>query len=225
MNAIQKLKDHVLTLFSSAKTEIVAPLRDNGFWSLDVDLADIALSVHWREGSGFDLSVVRPDSYGEGADEHVESFDAAAARIEQLLGGDENISPPINVLLRRVREQRGITQQQLAATLKVKQASISGIERREDIQLSTLRKFVEALGGSIEVFLRFPDGRHRLSSYTVRDNLIDCIPAEPKRRSLKSHPRQASRTAFDRLSSSGGLTAAQWKADRVKEKHSLVEWY
>jgi transcriptional regulator with XRE-family HTH domain len=225
MNSIQKLKDHVLSLFPSAKTEVTAPLRDNGFWSLDVDLADIALSVHWREGSGFDVSAVRPDSYGEGADEHLESYDAAAARIEQLMSGNETISPPINVLLSRVREQRGITQQQLATILGMKQASISGIERREDIQLSTLRKFVEGLGGSIEVFLRFPEGRHRLTSFAIKGSLIEGISIEPKRRSLKSRPRQASRTTFERLSSTGGLPAAQSKADRIREKQSVFEMY
>lgn len=225
MNAIQKLKDHILSVLPGAEAQITAPLRRDGFWSLDIDLPNAALSVHWREGSGFDLSTVRPDSYGEGADEHLESFEAVATRIDQIISGNENVSPPLNILLSRVREQRGMTQQQLATALGMKQASVSGIERREDIQLSTLRKYVEALGGSIEVFLQFSDGRYRLTPNAIKGTLNESTPSDPKRRSLKSRRGPASRASFEQLSSIGGLGAAQSKANRIREKHSVLEMY
>ena len=60
--------------------------------------------------------------------------------------------------LAELRSRRGVTQQQLAATLHVTQANISRIERNEDLYLSTLRGYVAALGGELEINAVFPDG-------------------------------------------------------------------
>lgn len=56
--------------------------------------------------------------------------------------------------LRKAREQ---SQHELAQRLGVKQAEISRLERRTDMYLSTLRSYVEAMGGSLEITARFPD--------------------------------------------------------------------
>ena len=62
---------------------------------------------------------------------------------------------------RRVRiEQRKEQLRQemtLARTLNVKQAEISKIENRADMLMSTLRNFVQAMGGDLEVRAVFPD--------------------------------------------------------------------
>lgn len=50
-----------------------------------------------------------------------------------------------------------ITQKQLAAALGVSQSSLSQLEHREDFQLTTLRKAVQALRGELDVIARFPD--------------------------------------------------------------------
>ncbi|MBA2277956.1 MAG: XRE family transcriptional regulator [Chloroflexia bacterium] len=57
-----------------------------------------------------------------------------------------------------LRVQRGVTQQELASRLAVSQANVSRIEREEDVYLSTLRNYVAALGGELEVVARFPEG-------------------------------------------------------------------
>ncbi|MDO4231886.1 MAG: XRE family transcriptional regulator [Lautropia sp.] len=49
------------------------------------------------------------------------------------------------------------TQQQLAATLGVGQDTISRLEKRSDMLLSTLRHYVESMGGTLELIARFPD--------------------------------------------------------------------
>lgn len=59
--------------------------------------------------------------------------------------------------LAEIRERRGVTQRGLAATLGVSQANVSRIEHKEDVYLSTLRRYVEALGGRLEVTAVFPD--------------------------------------------------------------------
>ncbi len=61
--------------------------------------------------------------------------------------------------LAEVRTQRGITQQAMAGELGVTQANISRIEHEEDLYLSTLRGYVAALGGELEVNAVFPDGK------------------------------------------------------------------
>jgi predicted transcriptional regulator len=59
--------------------------------------------------------------------------------------------------LTELRRARAMTQDQLAADLHIGQASIAKLERRTDMYLSTLRRFVEAMGGELEIVARFPD--------------------------------------------------------------------
>ena len=63
--------------------------------------------------------------------------------------------------LAEIRARRGLTQVDLARVLQTSQASVSKIERRDDLYLSTLRGFVEALGGRLELAAVFPEGRNR----------------------------------------------------------------
>ncbi len=53
--------------------------------------------------------------------------------------------------LTQLRERAGLTQQDLARATGVSQMEISRAERREDHRVSTLRRYVEALGGTLEV--------------------------------------------------------------------------
>lgn len=68
--------------------------------------------------------------------------------------------------LRRARE---LSQQQLAEALGVNQASVSKLERRTDMYISTLRKFVEAMGGELEISAHFPEGSVRISQFEELD--------------------------------------------------------
>ena len=60
--------------------------------------------------------------------------------------------------LMMLRKQRNLTQQEVADTLNVSQANVSRIEHEDDVYLSTLRAYIEALGGELEITARFPDG-------------------------------------------------------------------
>jgi len=59
--------------------------------------------------------------------------------------------------LSQLRRRREITQQELAAALGVSQVNISRIEHEDEPQLSTMRRFVEALGGELIVQVRIGD--------------------------------------------------------------------
>ena len=65
--------------------------------------------------------------------------------------------------LTRLREARGATQQQIADAWRASQANVSQIEHTPDIFLSTLRRYVEALGGQLEIRAVFPDQTITLS--------------------------------------------------------------
>ncbi len=60
--------------------------------------------------------------------------------------------------LSELRAQPNLTQQDVADSLNVSQANISRIEHEDDLYLSTLRAYIEALGGELELSARFPDG-------------------------------------------------------------------
>ena len=59
--------------------------------------------------------------------------------------------------LAELRKAFSLTQDTLAKTLNVKQAEISKIENRADMLMSTLRNYVQAMGGDLEVRAVFPD--------------------------------------------------------------------
>ena len=60
------------------------------------------------------------------------------------------------IILRQLRKSVGLTQKQLAHTLGVSQSSLSQLENRNDFQLTTLRRVVKAMGGELDVIVRFP---------------------------------------------------------------------
>lgn len=67
--------------------------------------------------------------------------------------------------LQELRHARGLSQETLAAALHVRQASISKLERRTDMYISTLRSHIRAMGGELEIVARFPDGDVKISNF------------------------------------------------------------
>jgi DNA-binding XRE family transcriptional regulator len=58
--------------------------------------------------------------------------------------------------LQDLRKAQKLTQEQMATVLNIGQDSISRLEKRSDMMLSTMRSYVEAMGGSLELIARFP---------------------------------------------------------------------
>jgi len=75
------------------------------------------------------------------------------AEIEQ--GGRELAAEYLS--LRELRKARKLSQKAVAEKLRTNQAGVSKIEKRADLMLSTLRGYIEAAGGSLELVARFPD--------------------------------------------------------------------
>jgi DNA-binding XRE family transcriptional regulator len=64
--------------------------------------------------------------------------------------------------LHQLRNAREMTQTRLAELLNIDQGGVSKLEKRTDMYLSTLRSYVEAMGGTLEVRAVFPDGEVKI---------------------------------------------------------------
>lgn len=93
----------------------------------------------------------------------------ARARSEALTAELLNAMP-----LQALRQALDQTQCQVAKTLQIKQAAVSRMEHQTDMYLSTLRKFIAALGGELEIVARFPEGAVRITQF-------EKTPAEDRR--------------------------------------------
>jgi len=68
--------------------------------------------------------------------------------------------------LQELRNARGLSQKMLAEALHIQQPAIAKLEKRTDMYISTLRSHIEAMGGELEIIVRFPDGNVRISNFS-----------------------------------------------------------
>jgi len=59
--------------------------------------------------------------------------------------------------LAEMRRALRLSQEELAHILGVKQAAVAKLEKRADMYVSSLRRFIKAMGGELEIVARFPD--------------------------------------------------------------------
>lgn len=71
--------------------------------------------------------------------------------------------------LAELRRAMKLSQEELAAVLKINQASIARMERRTDMYIGTLRRFIEAMGGELEIVARFPDRQIRIDQFRAEN--------------------------------------------------------
>ena len=63
----------------------------------------------------------------------------------------------IEMALQELRQNRNITQVELAEYLKLNQAAVSKMEHQSDMHISTLRRLLAAMGGKLKLVAEFPD--------------------------------------------------------------------
>ena len=64
-----------------------------------------------------------------------------------------------NMALVELREEQQLTQAELARRMGKNQGTISKLERRTGMHLSTLRSYIEGMGGRLDLVAAFPDGK------------------------------------------------------------------
>jgi hypothetical protein len=67
--------------------------------------------------------------------------------------------------LAEVRRALKLSQEEIGQTLQIKQGSVAKIEKRTDMYVSTLRRFIEAMGGELEIVARFPDHAVKIKNF------------------------------------------------------------
>lgn len=80
----------------------------------------------------------------------------AVERTRELLG---------ELLLGEIRALAGKSQSEVAEIIGIKQPSLSKLEKQSDMRISTLSRIVSALGGTLEVAARFPEGLVRIEPF------------------------------------------------------------
>ena len=93
------------------------------------------------------------------------------------------------ITLRDLRKAHDLTQERLAEALHISQDGVSRIEKRSDFLLSTLRSYIEAMGGKLRLIVEFPD-RQPVTLSSVTD-----LGAQTRQKRKKNqhvgHPEKA----------------------------------
>jgi hypothetical protein len=81
---------------------------------------------------------------------------ANAAATRRMLG---------ELALAELRRARRRSQKELGRVLRIGQPAVAKLERRTDMYVSNLRRYVEALGGKLVIAAHFPDGKVRITNF------------------------------------------------------------
>jgi len=67
--------------------------------------------------------------------------------------------------LQELRQALQMSQESIAEILETKQANVSRLERRTDMFISTLRSYIHAMGGELDIVARFPNGEIHINQF------------------------------------------------------------
>ena len=102
--------------------------------------------------------------------------------------------------LHELRKARTVSQQELASRLAVGQPAVAKLERRSDMYVSNLRRYVEALGGTLEIAARFPDGAVTIAP---EEKVEPKLESAMKKSDHVSLHRKRPETSVDRMITEG----------------------
>lgn len=130
--------------------------EDKAAW---IDLSDgkRSITIEYRPEQGFGLYLNdegEEDDFGSGPAELYRDLHALTNRVRKLFSGSRNTSI---TRLREIREVLGVSQKQLSTIFNQEQSSISKLESREKIFLSTLVSYIHNLGGTLEMKIHFKE--------------------------------------------------------------------
>ena len=72
--------------------------------------------------------------------------------------------------LAEIRKAMRLSQEEIAQTLHIGQGSVAKIEKRTDMYLSTVRRFIEAMGGELEIVARFPGHSVKIKTFQALED-------------------------------------------------------
>ena len=80
--------------------------------------------------------------------------------------------------MQALRRALDLTQQQVAASLGIDRGAVSKMEGQTDLYVSTLRRFVEAMGGELRIVAHFPHGKVEINQFKQEREPEPSEPAE-----------------------------------------------
>jgi DNA-binding transcriptional regulator YiaG len=169
MSNTHKTKDarylaaQLLERVPGVEVKVSAPSGRGTVWWIDASLKGHDVVVEWSADDGFGLSSTDNNELNTAASEAFADADEALQRVLDVLTSRKKVPSRREMHLQRLREHREVSQEELAEILQVSQATVSKTERRDDLLLSTLKNFVEALGGRLQLVAKFPSETIELS--------------------------------------------------------------
>ncbi len=88
----------------------------------------------------------------------------------QLVAATKRVLLMEYALVAQLRKDQELTQKEVAELMAIRQAAISKIENQEDVLISTLERYIRALGGELEIRARLSDREVTLSQFTRREH-------------------------------------------------------
>jgi hypothetical protein len=160
----------VLELVAPDGTKVTTtpPSGRGRVWWAEAEHDGHLVSIEWSGGL-FGVRTPDGDDYGTAPSEEIRGAKVTALRVAHLLHTKRRARDRREMFLRELRDRRGLSQASVAAKMKQSQANVSQTERRDDMLVSTLREYVEALGGELDIVARFPEGELPLSLRDEKD--------------------------------------------------------
>ena len=161
MNDLEIIREEIQTVFPNVRAVVDAPDDPNTPWFLDLFLDQYDATVEWRPGIGYGITSDEDHGLGEGPDEFYQDRREAIDRVLSLLKGRNRTEPPRPVRMGELRKLCGLSQEEVARKMGLKQGNVSKLESRNDLLLSTLREYAVAVGGKLIVKIALPDRTER----------------------------------------------------------------
>lgn len=153
---VTELSSFLKVAIPNVLIDVDQPRDPDGEWWIDVACDDFKSSVAWRPDHGFGIFTSAP-GFAERPDEIYRPAALAAKRLSQLVDHWRDTGESDALWLNDIRQLRDTPQTSLGERMSQSQAAISKLERREDIRLSSLRKYLKAMGGRLEMRAVFDD--------------------------------------------------------------------
>lgn len=163
MSLVDQLSLKLKAKFPDAEIDVRKSDDPNGFQFLNLLLGDFEVAVEWKSESGFGISSFSEDSlpldgmFGTPS-EWCKTEDSAFHLVASLVC-DHRITRLRPMKISDIRQERGMSQEEVSSELSIKQATYSKLERRDDVKVSSLRRVVEAMGGKLVIQAVFEDTR------------------------------------------------------------------
>jgi len=157
--------DSLRKRLTGADVRIDEPRPKVGLWHVDISRGDHAVVLQWSPQKGFGVSSDSNPGFGDGPHEVYREPEKAVDRVVHLIETGERTRPPQEALLSSLRTLLGVSQEELAARLRMRQANVSRLERQSDMKISTLRKLVGAIGADLDIVARVGEAQVKLTQF------------------------------------------------------------